>query len=216
MTNAIAERWLNGTVAGQGRESTGGAPNASGNSAARGGGAVHVDRRAETGLDRRGSGHGMLEASRVASRWSVARRHIIMKFLSKLPGTRFKSRLVRALLGVRMGSNVGLAYGVMLDPYDPSLISFGDNVIVGYDTKIFVHAFTLNRQRVRPVRIGSNVLIGGFCVIAPGVSIGDGATIAPGTIVTRNVPAGALATGNTMRIRKRDMATDGSRSTIDD
>jgi acetyltransferase-like isoleucine patch superfamily enzyme len=146
----------------------------------------------------------MLNAAGVASRWAVARRHVIMRLISKLPGTRFKSRLVRRLLGVRMGRDVGLAYGVILDPYAPSMISFGDNVIVGYESKIFVHAFTLDRQRVRPVRIGSNVMIGGFCVIAPGVTIGDGASIAPGTIVSRDVPAGAIVTSNAMKIRRRE------------
>ena len=155
------------------------------------------------GMDRRGTGHGMLNAGKIASRWKVAWRHILIVLIGKLPGTPFKSRLIQKLLGVKMGQNVGLAYGVFLDPYDPTLISFGDNVIVGFETRIFVHMFTLNRQRVKPVRIGSNVMIGGFCIIAPGVSIGDGASIAPGTIVSRSVPAGAIVTGNEMRIRKR-------------
>jgi acetyltransferase-like isoleucine patch superfamily enzyme len=159
--------------------------------------------------DRRGTGHGMLQAGKVRSRWGVAYRHIIMKLVGKLPGTPFKSKLLAKLLGVRMGRDVGLAYGVFLDPYDPTLISFGDNVIVGFETRIFVHMFTLNRQRVKPVKIGSNVMIGGFCVIAPGVTIGDGASIAPGTIVSRSVPAGAIVTGNEMRVRKRNMGAKG-------
>lgn len=158
------------------------------------------------GFDRKNTGHGMLNASRFTSRWKVAWRHVVGKLIGKLPGTQLKTRLVRRWLGVRMGENVGLAYGVYLDPYDPSMITIGDHVIIGFESKIFVHAFTLNRQRVRPVTIGSNVMIGGFCVIAPGVTIGDGASIAPGTIVSRNVPAGAIVTGNEMRIRKRDGA----------
>jgi len=159
------------------------------------------------GFDRRNTGHGMLNAGKVASRWKVSLRHITMVLLSKLPGSHFKSRLTSKLLGVRMGKDVGLADGVFLDPYDPTMISFGDNVIVGFGTKIFVHAFTLNRQRVKPVKIGSNVMIGGFCIIAPGVTIGDGASIAPGTIVSRSVPPGAMAVGNVMRIRKRGAPT---------
>lgn len=155
------------------------------------------------GFDRKNTGHGMLHAGQVASRWKVAYRHVLMALLSKLPGSHFKSRMIAKMLGVKMGQNVGLAYGVYLDPYDPSMISFGDNVLVGFGTKIFVHAFTLNRQRVKPVTIGSNVMIGGFCVIAPGVTIGDGASIGPGTIVSRNVPEGAMAMGNVMRIHKR-------------
>jgi acetyltransferase-like isoleucine patch superfamily enzyme len=157
----------------------------------------------DAGFDRRGSGHGMLNAHQVGNRWRIAIRHIALTLLGKLPGTRFKSRLFARLFRIRMGRDVGLACNVLLDPYAPSMISFGDNVIVGYDSKIFVHVFTLDHQRVRPVRIGSNVLIGAFCVIAPGVTIGDGASIAPGTYVTRNVPAGAIVTGHAMRIRRR-------------
>ena len=36
-----------------------------------------------------------------------------------------------------------------------------------------------------------------------GVKIGDGASIGPCTLVSRNVPAGAIVTGNEMHIRKR-------------
>lgn len=159
------------------------------------------------GFDRKKTGHGMLNAGRFANRWGVALRHVLMKLVSKLPGTRFKSRLIRRLFGVTMGEDVGIAYGVMLDPYDPTMISFGDNVIVGTESKFFVHTFMLNRQRVRPIKVGSNVQIGAFCVIAPGVTIGDGASIAPCTLVSRSVPAGAVVTGNEMRIRTRQRAT---------
>jgi acetyltransferase-like isoleucine patch superfamily enzyme len=154
-------------------------------------------------VDRRNVGHGMLNAGQVASRFTVACRHVVIKLLGKLPGTRFKSTLIRRLLGVRMGANVGFAYGSFIDPYAPSMISFGDNVIVGFEAKVFVHMFTLSRQRVRPVTIGSNVLIGACSIIAPGVTIGDGATIAPGTLVTRDVPPGALAMGNPMQLKRR-------------
>lgn len=164
----------------------------------------------QRGEDRRGIGHGMLEAHHVANRWLVALRHILVVLISKLPGSRFKSTITRRLLGIRMGRDVGLAYGVYLDPYSPSMISFGDNVIVGYGTRIFVHAFTLTRQRVRPVTIGSNVMIGADCLIAPGVTIGDNASIAPRTVVGRNVPPGAMAYGNPMQLRKRPAQTAAS------
>ena len=53
----------------------------------------------------------------------------------------------------------------------------------------------------RPVRIGSNVWIGGGAIILPGVSIGDDALIGAGSVVTRDVPAGATAFGNPARVR---------------
>jgi maltose O-acetyltransferase len=53
----------------------------------------------------------------------------------------------------------------------------------------------------RPVRIGRNVWIGGAALILPGVTIGDDAVIGAGSVVTRDVPAGATALGNPARVR---------------
>ncbi len=53
----------------------------------------------------------------------------------------------------------------------------------------------------RPVHIGLNVWIGGGAIILPGVVIGDDAVIGAGSVVTRDIPAGATALGNPARIR---------------
>jgi acetyltransferase-like isoleucine patch superfamily enzyme len=48
----------------------------------------------------------------------------------------------------------------------------------------------------KPVRIGNDVWIGPNATILKGVCIGDGAFIEPGSVVTRDVPAGARVLGN--------------------
>lgn len=48
---------------------------------------------------------------------------------------------------------------------------------------------------VKPVIIGENVWIGSHCLILPGVEIGEGAIIAAGSVVTKNVPALAVVGG---------------------
>jgi len=53
----------------------------------------------------------------------------------------------------------------------------------------------------RPVRIGSNVWIGAGALILPGVTIGDDALVGAGSVVTRDVPDGAIALGNPARPR---------------
>jgi acetyltransferase-like isoleucine patch superfamily enzyme len=53
---------------------------------------------------------------------------------------------------------------------------------------------------VKPVEIGNDVLIGTGAIILKGVRVGDGATIAPGTVLTRDVPPGACAAGNPAQI----------------
>ncbi len=52
----------------------------------------------------------------------------------------------------------------------------------------------------RPIHIGQDVWIGGGAIILPGVTIGDNAVIGAGSVVTRDVPAGATARGNPARV----------------
>lgn len=48
--------------------------------------------------------------------------------------------------------------------------------------------------------IGSDVWIGSNSVVLEGVNIGDGAVIGGGSVITRNVPAYAIAVGNPARV----------------
>jgi serine acetyltransferase len=48
----------------------------------------------------------------------------------------------------------------------------------------------------RPPEIGANVWIGPHTVVAGNITVGDGVTILPGTVLTRSVPARALVKGN--------------------
>jgi len=51
-----------------------------------------------------------------------------------------------------------------------------------------------------PVVIGDRVLVGSDVRIGKGVTIGDGAAIAAGSLVNRDVPAGALVAGSPARV----------------
>ena len=59
-------------------------------------------------------------------------------------------------------------------------------------------------------------MIGANTTILPGVTIGDGAVVSAGTLVHKDVPAGAFVGGNPMRIdsRRCSMKFLGSRSLI--
>lgn len=59
-----------------------------------------------------------------------------------------------------------------------------------------------------PIKIGHNVWIGDKATILPNVTIGDGAVIAANAVVTKNVPAYAVAAGNPARIIKRNGKTE--------
>lgn len=52
--------------------------------------------------------------------------------------------------------------------------------------------------------IGRNVWIGADCVVYGAISIGDGATLLPGTVLTKSIPARVVMQGNPARVLRRD------------
>ncbi|HNC82894.1 MAG TPA: DapH/DapD/GlmU-related protein, partial [Nitrospira sp.] len=55
-------------------------------------------------------------------------------------------------------------------------------------------------ESARPIRIGSDVWIGGGAVILPGVTIGDRSVVGAGSVVVHSVPADCVAVGNPARV----------------
>jgi len=56
--------------------------------------------------------------------------------------------------------------------------------------------------------IGNDVWIGPHAIVIGGVAIGDGAIIAPGSVVTKDVPARCVVVGNPAAILRRDAIPD--------
>lgn len=87
-------------------------------------------------------------------------------------------------------------------------ISLGDFVSLAPEVFItasdyqFVTGLPFRNQpkRERDVNIGSDVWLGTRVVITAGVSIGDGCIVGAGAVVTRDLPAGAIAVGVPARV----------------
>ena len=60
-----------------------------------------------------------------------------------------------------------------------------------------------NLEHSRPVVIGDDVWVGGGAIILPGVTIGEGSTVAAGAVVTRDVEPFTLVAGNPARLLRR-------------
>lgn len=105
---------------------------------------------------------------------------------------------------VHLGDEVFLNYNcVFLDVVD---IVVGNRTQIGPAVQVYAadhpRDAELRRQGLesgRPVAIGCDVWIGGGAIILPGISIGDGAVIAAGSVVTRNVAPGVTVAGNPAR-----------------
>lgn len=87
----------------------------------------------------------------------------------------------------------------------PEKISIGENTVIGYNTTILAHEYLIKEYRLGEVIIGENVMIGANTTILPGVTIGDGATVAAGSVVHKDVAAGSFVGGNPLRdLRKQE------------
>ena len=76
----------------------------------------------------------------------------------------------------------------------------GDDVFLGHNVVIATldHAFDPDRRGdlvPAPVTVGNKVWIGANATLLPGVSVGEGAIVAAGAVVTKDVPPGAIVGG---------------------
>jgi len=111
---------------------------------------------------------------------------------------------------ISLGSNVHVGPGAMLD--GTGGIEVGDGTILAPQVWIYsrTHQFDVPSQALpfdnvvlcKKVRIGRYVWIGARSIILPGVSIGDGAVVGAGAVVSKDVPSCAVVVGNPARVVK--------------
>ncbi|QQG39848.1 MAG: acyltransferase [Candidatus Aenigmatarchaeota archaeon] len=133
--------------------------------------------------------------------FSVTKNMVLMKLARGAPLT-VKNVLYR-LIGIRLGRHVRVALDASFDIFFPELIEIGDETIIGYNATVLSHEFLQKEWRRGATKIGKRVLVGANATILAGVTIGDNATVSAMTLVDRDVPAGAFAHGNPMRIKRK-------------
>lgn len=142
--------------------------------------------------------------------WSIA------AYFPLLPSFFFSP--IRAILwkviGVNAGQNLFIGYGVYLDVDGANRLYIGDNSSIMAQSLILMHRRNIKEydgialQHDLPylqleTHIGNNVSIGMRSIIMPGVTIGDGAVIAAGSVVTKNVEPYTVVGGNPAKVIKK-------------
>jgi len=103
--------------------------------------------------------------------------------------------------GVRLGNRVEINNFSIVN--GTGGVDIGDDTLIGPGVRIisYQHLFaagqTIRSQpsEGKPIRIGRDCWIGTNAIILAGVTIGDGAVVAAGAVVTRDVPSGTVVAG---------------------
>lgn len=92
---------------------------------------------------------------------------------------------------------------------DANKIEFGDNVFIGPNCGFYTSGHPLDYETrnkgleyAKPIKVGSNVWIGGNVCVMPGITIGDNVVIGAGSVVTKDIPSNSVAVGNPCRVIK--------------
>ncbi|MFC2947237.1 acyltransferase [Virgibacillus sediminis] len=150
--------------------------------------------------------------------WKMVKNFVVIQTARYTPFLGVKNWLYRNLLRMHVGKQTAFALMVMPDVMFPEKIRIGENTVIGYNTTILAHEYLIEEYRIGDVVVGNNVLIGANTTILPGVEIGDRAIISAGSLVHKDVPEGAFAGGNPMKIiyTKEQMETRNKNIPLDE
>ena len=99
---------------------------------------------------------------------------------------------------IHIGKNVFINMGCKFQ--DQGGIYIGDGALIGHNVVLATlnHAMSPEDRASMipaPIRIGKRVWIGANATVLPGVTIGDGAIVAAGAVVTKDVPENIVVAG---------------------
>jgi acetyltransferase-like isoleucine patch superfamily enzyme len=97
--------------------------------------------------------------------------------------------------GVRIGTEVFIGTDALIETSYPQLVEIGDRVSIGIRTTIIAHH--RGPLPAEPtVRIEHEAFLGPGVIVLPNVTIGHGAVVTAGSVVTKSVPPMTLVQGN--------------------
>ena len=107
-----------------------------------------------------------------------------------------------------MGAYACLSENV--DCYAVDAIVVGDQATVSQGTKLCTASHDISSKimelATKPISIGANAWVAGWSIVLPGVTIGEGAVVGTGSVVTKDVEPWTVVGGNPAKfIKKREL-----------
>ncbi|MFX0086600.1 MAG: acyltransferase [Candidatus Hodarchaeota archaeon] len=92
------------------------------------------------------------------------------------------------LYGLKCGKNVHIATRTYIET--AGLVEIGDNSFIGYNSVVTGHANENRAIEIIPTKIGKNVLVGTYSIVAPGAEIGDNSVLGAKSAVLKQQKIG--------------------------
>lgn len=110
--------------------------------------------------------------------------------------------------GVKIGNFVEAKNAQLGDGASAAHLSYLGDAVVGAGTNVGAGTITCNYDgfEKHTTTIGENAFIGSNSTLVAPVSIGDGAIIAAGSVITHDVPGGAMAVARERQVNKEEYA----------
>ena len=116
-------------------------------------------------------------------------------------------------IGCKVGKDVFVGDSVKIDSGHSDLITIEDGVSIAGGTRLLCHQRDFSNYCVgdeylalgyvlKPIVLKKGCLVGMESFVMPGVTIGEGAVIGAGALVTKDVPAWTIATGRPAKVVK--------------
>ncbi|MDH3601117.1 MAG: acyltransferase [Candidatus Tectomicrobia bacterium] len=136
----------------------------------------------------------------------IGMKNRILQALARSAGTQTWRVRLHRWRGVKIATDVHISSDVIVEIECPHWVSIGNNVQIGVRTTIIAHMHGLPPTKEEfedkeyvSVRIEDNANIGAGAMILPNVTIGHGAVVTAGSIVSSSVPPLTMVQGNPAR-----------------
>jgi|SRR3954454_8707724 serine acetyltransferase len=122
-------------------------------------------------------------------------RNRILQVLAQIsPGAMSTRVRLHRWRGVNIGEDVWIGYDAIIETSHPELVTIRDRAAIGIRATIIAH----NREQ-QGVVIEEDAVLGPGVVVLANVTIGRGAIVTAGSVVTKSVPPKTLVQGNPAR-----------------
>lgn len=122
-------------------------------------------------------------------------------------GARFYNGVVNGYRNLEVGRYVYVAENCFFDLTEKIILR--DRATLSMGVRILTHADpghsalkNIYGRKVAAVTVGEDAWVGAYALILPGLTIGPGAVVAAGSVVTRDVPPGALVAGVPAEVKR--------------